>query len=292
MTAPRPQGLVTGIDHYENFPVASVLVPARIRPAILALYRFARHADDIADEGDAPAAQRIQELDRLATALRDAHREDLPTISALRREFALHAVDLGPCLDLLSAFRQDVAITRYADDEALLDYCARSANPVGRLVLALFGRRSAEDLRLSDALCTALQLINFSQDIASDWDRGRLYLPMDALAAAGVAEAEVEDCVRARTASPALRRCIETRAAQAWALLDAGAGLATRVPLRLGLELRATIAGGRRILEKLARNEFDPLARRPVIGWQDAPALIRLMLRRTPAPPAIPNDRP
>jgi squalene synthase HpnC len=291
MAAPLPQGLVTGIDHYENFPVASVLVPARIRPAILALYRFARYADDVADEGDAPAAQRLAELDRLADALSDPPRGEHPVTRALRLEFAAHQVALDPCRDLLSAFRQDVVVTRYPDDAALRDYCARSANPVGRLVLALFGRRSDEDLRLSDAVCSALQLINFLQDIAADWERGRLYLPLNALTAADASAADVGESVRAGVATRALRRCIAERAAQAAALLDAGAGLTARVPLRLGLELRATIAGGRRILHKLARDGFDPIARRPVITWRDAPALLRLMLTRTPAPLAPPHRR-
>ena len=277
MTAPAAPRLVHGVDHYENFPVASVLVPARLRPAVIAIYRFARYADDVADEGEATDAQRIVELDRLAAALRDPGRARHPQVDGLLPHLRRHAIGVDECLALLSAFRQDVTVHRYEDDAALLDYCRRSADPVGRLVLGLFGCRTTATEPLSDAICSALQLINFLQDAAGDWQRGRLYLPRQALAAAGADEQMVDAAVRARHAQPALRNCIAAQADRARALLESGAPLVRRVPLRLSLELRATLAGGRRILESIAASGNDPFATRPKIGWRDAPALARLM---------------
>ncbi|MEN9314415.1 MAG: Dehydrosqualene synthase [Pseudomonadota bacterium] len=290
MSSPPAAGLVTGIDHYENFPVASVLVPARLRPAVLAIYRFARFADDVADEGDAAPETRLRELERLRTALTDEAPGLHPVVDALRPHLARHGIPVEPFLALLSAFSQDVTVVRYADDAALEDYCRRSANPVGQLVLALFGRLDRETGPLSDAICTALQLINFLQDIASDWGRGRIYLPASALSASGIGEREIDAAVRAGRAGTALRDCIAARATQARALLESGAPLVGRVPLRLSLELRGTLAGGRRILDRLERSGFDPIANRPKLGWRDAPALVRLMAgparREPPRQPA------
>ena len=275
MHAPSAPGLVTGIDHYENFPVASVLVPRPLRPALVALYRFARYADDVADEGNALAASRLAELDRLDAALRGE--AEHPVVSALHPHLVERRLSREACRALLSAFRQDVTVTRYRDFDVLRDYCRRSADPVGHLVLELFGRRSAETEPLSDAICTALQLINFLQDIASDWARGRVYLPLDTLAREGLDDAAVGLAVTAGRAGPALRRCIAAEAARAGALLESGAPLLRQVPRRLAWELRATLAGARRILELLDAGGHDPIACRPRLRWRDAPALLRLM---------------
>lgn len=293
MTDSPVSGVVTGVDHYENFPVASALVPSRLRPAVVAIYRFARYADDVADEGELPDADRLRELDRLAAALAEPPSDGHPVVERLRPHLAAHGLDAGPCLDLLSAFRQDVSVGRYADDAALLDYCRRSANPVGRLILGLFECLTPQNAASSDAICTALQLINFLQDIAADWSRGRVYLPLDALARAGASVSDLAEDVRRGEASPGVRRCIAARAAQAAGLLESGAPLAGRVPLRLGIELRATLAGGRRILELIRRQGFDPIARRPRLGWGDAPALVRLMFTASaPFSPASPASPP
>jgi len=277
MRADPAAGIVTGIDHYENFPVASVLVPRRLRPAVLAIYRFARYADDVADEGDAPATQRLAELDRLEAALRTPGASPHPVVAPLLPLLAAHGLPADDCLALLSAFRQDVVVDHYADDVALRDYCRRSAEPVGRMVLGLFGCRSEATVPLSDAICSALQLINFLQDVGIDRRRGRLYLPLDALAAHGIGPAALDDALRERQAGAPLRCCLAARARQAAALLESGAPLVRRVPARLGWELRATLAGGRRILERLAAAGHDPIAARPTLGWRDAPALARLM---------------
>lgn len=291
MTSPSAPGLVTGVDHYENFPVASVLVPARLRPAVIAIYRFARYADDVADEGDATPEVRLHELERLRLALTRDTPGVHPVVDALRPHLERHELGVEPLLALLSAFAQDVRVNRYADDATLLDYCRRSANPVGQLVLGLFGRLDRETAPLSDAICTALQLINFLQDVASDWGRNRVYLPASAMAASRIGERDIAEAVRSGRAGEGLRACISSRAAQAGALLESGAPLVSRVPVRLSLELRATLAGGRRILALLERSGFDPIAHRPKLGWRDSPALVRLMFgpvfrnpSRQPAP--------
>jgi phytoene synthase len=273
--APDVAGPISSVDHYENFPVASLLVPARLRPAIAAIYRFARHADDIADEGDAGPAQRIAQLDALAAALRRPD-PDILVVAALQPHLRTHGLPVEPFEALLSAFRQDVLIHRHPDLAALLDYCRRSADPVGELVLRLFGAWRDDTRQPSAQVCTALQLINFLQDTAIDWQRGRLYVPLDELAAAGLDETEFERAAAAGQASPALRALLARQAQRARGLLESGASLVPRVPRRLGWELRAIVAGGLRILDRLARNGHDPFAARPALGWRDAPALARL----------------
>ncbi len=266
---------LTSVDHYENFPVASLLVPASLRAPIAAIYRFARHADDIADEGDAPPAQRLAQLDALRRALRDPAIDE-PVVVALRPHMAAHGLPVEPFEALLSAFRQDVETTRYADFESLADYCRRSADPIGELVLRLFGAWREDTALPSSRICSALQLINFLQDLAIDWPRGRLYLPLDELHAAGLGEADVAGAFAAGRASPALREFIGGQATRTRRMLESGATLVSRVPRRLGWELRAILAGGLRILDRLAADGHDPFASRPKLGWRDAPALARL----------------
>ncbi len=273
---PRPWH---GVAHYENFPVASWLVPAPLRPAVATLYRFARYADDVADEGDAPARERLDELAALDRALIDPQ-ADHPLVRPLLAHLAALPEGRADCRALLSAFRQDVTVTRHPNYAALQDYCARSAAPVGRLVLGLFGCRQPPLVIFSDAICTALQLINFVQDVAIDWSRGRLYIPQDELRCADLAEAALDRALQAGQAEPALRGLIEAQTRRAWALLESGAPLVSRVPWRLSLELRGVMAGGRRIVEKIARGGFDPFAHRPELGARDAPALLRLAVSR------------
>jgi squalene synthase HpnC len=269
---------VTSVDHYENFPVASLLVPAPLRPAIAAIYRFARHADDIADEGDAPAQQRLADLALLATALRDPSTA-IPVVAALHPHLKSHALPVEPLEALLSAFRQDVSTTRYADFGELADYCRRSADPVGELVLRLFGAWRDDTRVPSGQICTALQLINFLQDLAIDWRRGRLYLPLDELRAAGLGESDLEQASRENRAPAALRAFVGAQSARAREMLESGASLIPRVPRRLGWELRAIVAGGTRVLDKLSANGHDPFAARPSLSWRDAPALALLWWR-------------
>jgi squalene synthase HpnC len=185
------------VDHYENFPVASWLLPKRLRRPVEAIYRFARSADDIADEGDAPPAVRLEqlatyqtELDRIERGEATTHPVFVPLATAIRN----HAIPLAPFRDLLSAFAQDVEKSRYANFGEVMDYCRRSANPVGRLVMHLYGDHDPRHLAYSDAICSSLQLINFLQDTAVDYRKGRVYLPQDELAAYHVNETQLVAC--------------------------------------------------------------------------------------------------
>lgn len=262
-----------GVEHYENFPVASWLMPARLRPAVIAIYRFARHADDIADEGDASDDARLTALAELEADIRLARAGNVPRstwVAGLVPHVAAHQLDWSRFEALLSAFKQDVKTHRYPDVDTLLDYCSRSADPVGQLILALSGQLTDENRALSDQICSALQLINFLQDAAIDWRRGRLYLPQESLARHGLGEADVEQAAARHQASQALCDCIAKEAQRAQTMLARGAPLAARTGGRLGWELRAIVAGGQRILRKLAAGGHDPFARRPAIGRQDA----------------------
>ena len=260
-----------GISHYENFPVATVLCPPHLRPAITAIYWFARTADDIADEGNAQPRSRLNDL--------AAYRADLMAASAgippssrwakvfgqlgpVIRQFALPVNLLA---DLLSAFEQDVVKQRYASQAELLDYCRRSANPVGRLLLHLYGVTDADSLSQSDCICTALQLINFWQDLGEDIARGRIYLPTDSWAGHGVDEAQLLALDR----NPHTINLIASHARQAGAIMRKGSKLVKKVPGRGGWELRLVVQGGLRILDKIEAQGFDTLRRRPKLGPWD-----------------------
>lgn len=270
---------VNGVDHYENFPVASVLCPPALRPAIIAIYHFARTADDIADEGDAEPAERLASL--------AAYRDDLSALYEHRPPSGRWPAVFGPLgrmrtqhdlpqpllADLLDAFRQDALNPTYPDRATLLDYCRRSANPVGRLLLHLYGVDDAVSLRQSDAICSALQLINFWQDLSIDLPRGRCYVPADAAAAHGLAPA------LPRQDTPATRALLRDLVAWARTLMLSGAPLPLRLPGRTGWELRLVVQGGLRILEKIERMDHAVLTRRPKLGALDLPRLVWRALR-------------
>ena len=256
------------VGHYENFPVASALLPQRYRHAIVAIYRFARAADDIADEGDASASERLAALARFDAGLDAIERGCVPDgapIDALARVIREHALPLAPFRDLLSAFAQDVNISRYRTFDELLDYCRRSANPVGRLLLALYGVDDCTSAHQSDAICTALQLANFWQDVAIDWGRGRVYIPLEDMQRFGIDVAEMESR-RFDTRWKQLMQ-FQTRRTREW--FDAGAALPRSVPWRAGIELRAVIAGGRRILDRIDAVQGDVFGRRPTLTLRD-----------------------
>jgi squalene synthase HpnC len=256
------------VAHYENFPVASLLVPRPLRPAIVAIYRFARTADDFADEGDLPAADRLAALDRYERAL-DAVAAgtppDAPPFPELAVAVARHALPIQLFRDLLSAFRQDVLVKRYATEALLFDYCRRSANPIGRLMLRLFAADAPANLAASDAICTALQLINFWQDIAGDWQRGRVYLPAEDLARYGVAEAQIAE----GRCDGAWRALMAHESARARALLESGRPLTRALPWRLRLEISGVLAGGHRILDGIDATGGDVFRRRPSLSRGD-----------------------
>ena len=265
------------VEHYENFPVASWLLPPALRPPVEAIYAFARNADDFADEGDRPDAERLALLDGYARNLeRIARRErpDDPVFSRLHDAIVAHDLPLALFHDLLDAFRQDVVKKRYATFDELMDYCRRSADPVGRLLLALFRKDDPANLRDSDAICSSLQLINHWQDIAVDWGKGRVYLPQEDLAHFGVPESQIAaGRVDARWQDLVRFQCQRARA-----MMRAGTPLGTRLPGRMGLEIRAIAAGGLRILDKIDAVQGDVFRHRPVlvlgdwmrIGWRAA----------------------
>ena len=273
------------VDHYENFPVASVLCPSALRPAVAAIYYFARTADDVADEGEATPGRRLADLAAYRAELATACNGDgaftrWPQVfGPLRTVLAMHALPVDLLTDLLSAFEQDVVKTTYANRADLLDYCRRSANPIGRLLLHLYGVSGPQVLRQSDAICTALQLANFWQDLSVDTPRGRLYLPES-------------DCARHAVDAPALlaqRDAQNVRALIAdmvdWSrdLMHAGAPLVHAIPGRAGWELRLVVQGGLRILEKITAMDFATLRTRPKLYWYDAPLLLwRAMWMRAP----------
>jgi squalene synthase HpnC len=260
------------VGHYENFPVASVLLPGRYRRAVVAIYRFARAADDIADEGVASAPERHAALHAFSRALDVIERGETPReapFAELAVAVRAHALPLTPLHDLLSAFRQDVDVARYRTFEDLRDYCRRSANPVGRLLLALYRVDEAAAHTESDAICTALQLANFWQDVALDWEKGRLYLPLEDLARFDVALTQVADGV----ADARWRALMTFETARTRRLFDEGRSLPGRLPWRIGLELRAVIAGGMRILERIDAVGGDVFAHRPMLGKRDAALL-------------------
>lgn len=261
------------VGHYENFPVASLFVPARLRDPVKVVYRFARSADDFADEGDDAPQTRLAKLDAYRAELgRIASGETprTPLFQDLANVVRQHRLPLEPFHDLLDAFSQDVVKTRYASFAEVLDYCRRSANPVGRLLLHLFRRAEQAELARSDAICTSLQLINFWQDVALDWQKGRLYLPQDEMRSFGVSESHLADA----RCDDAWRALMKFQCERAEALMEQGAPLGRALSGRIGLEIRVTVQGGLRILEKLRQAHYDAFRRRPLLAWHDWPLLL------------------
>jgi squalene synthase HpnC len=260
------------VDHYENFPVASLLLPRRLREPVEAIYAFARSADDIADEGDAPPVLRLARLNdyrRELLAIEQGKAPADPLFARLARNVRQFHLPIALFRDLLDAFQQDVGKTRYADFPELLDYCRRSANPVGRLLLVLYKADTPENLAMSDHICTSLQLINFWQDVAIDWQKNRVYLPQEDLARHAVSEAHLAD----GRVDGALRALLDFQVQRTRAMMLAGAPLARRLPGRLGWELRLVVQGGLRILEKIERVGFDVFRRRPTLTKPDWPVM-------------------
>ncbi|MEO7744237.1 MAG: squalene synthase HpnC [Usitatibacter sp.] len=278
------------VNHYENFPVASWLVPARLRSPVEAIYAFARTADDVADEGDFPPAERLARLDAFLRALDQIEAGIRPAEAMLGRladAVAAYGLPVSLLRDLIDAFRQDVTTTRYPTFATLLDYSRRSANPIGRLVLHVFdsttpgGKMVSEsNFRQADAICSALQLINFWQDIAVDWRKGRIYIPQEDLARFGVGE---EDIAAQRANGP-WRDLMAFQCARARGMLDSGFPLGLGLPGRLGLEIRATIHGGATILDRIDAVSGDVFRHRPVLGAFDWVAILaKSVSKRAPA---------
>ncbi|MCW5621027.1 MAG: squalene synthase HpnC [Burkholderiales bacterium] len=255
-------------EHYENFPVASWALPARLRPAVRLIYAFARQADDFADEGNLHADERLRllqiftdELDRIEARIQPHS----PLFQELAGVIAEHRLPLQPFRDLLSAFRQDVIKNRYADFGEVMEYCRRSANPVGRLLLHLFGETGPRSLAMSDGICASLQLINFLQDVEIDFRKNRVYLPQDEMARYGISEEQIA----ARDAGGMWPEFMRYQGERARRMLQAGAPLGRVLPGRIGLELRMIVLGGECILRQLHQVRGDMFRHRPLLRKSD-----------------------
>jgi squalene synthase HpnC len=285
-------------QHYENFPVASRLLPAPMRPHIAAIYAFARAADDFADEGNLAPEERLALLDDWGNRLkasagvvpggRSSPQPPAPSpqseaiFLALGETLRVHALPVTLFEDLLRAFRQDVTTKRYDTWADVMAYCRNSANPVGRLVLRVAGRVDPRLDRASDAVCTALQLTNFWQDVERDWQRGRLYVPREACDRFGAREGDLD----ARVMTPAWRNVLSDMAARTRALFDEGRAVCDGVEGRLRYELRFTWLGGRRILDRLEQAGFDVFTSRPALAAPDVPGLLWGAFAWRPSSPA------
>ena len=269
------------VDHYENFPVASILMPKHLREPVEAIYAFARSADDIADEGDLVARLRLAQLNDYKLELDRIDRGEQSAdamFARLARNVQAYALPTQLLRDLLDAFSQDVVKTRYANFAELRDYCRRSADPVGRLMLHLYGCVTPDNLRRSDEICSALQLINFWQDVGIDWRKDRVYIPQDSLASFGVREAQIAKGEVDR----AWRSLMQFEVKRARRMMLSGAPLALELPGRIGWELRLVVQGGLRILECIEAAGYDVFRHRPKLGKTDYLLLAwrALMMRR------------
>jgi len=257
-----------GVGHYENFPVASLLLPAALRQPVTAIYRFARAADDLADEGDVPTAERLRSLAEFSDQLHRlerGQRSEHPLFEDLAATIRAYRLPFSYFHDLLDAFSQDCVKTRYADYAELQAYAKRSADPVGRLLLHLFQAASPDNLRRSDNICSALQFINFWQDVAIDFRKQRIYLPLEDMRTFGVGEADIA----AGSATDAFRALLRFQIARTRALLYEGAALGRALPGRIGLEIRMVVAGGDTILRKLIDADYDVFNKRPRLRTHD-----------------------
>jgi squalene synthase HpnC len=251
--------------HYENFPVASIILPRRLRGPIRAIYAFARAADDIADEGELTTQERLAGLQLFRSnlhALQQGQLPDDPIFKALAPVIREHKLPFTLFHDLLDAFTQDVEKTRYANFGEVMAYCRKSANPIGRLLLMLYGDQEPKHQAWSDGICAALQLINFLQDVAVDYKKGRIYLPQDEMAKFGISERQIAD----GRVDALWQQFMKTQIERARRMLVAGAPLGLALKGRIGLEMRLIVLGGSRILEKLHESRGDMFQHRPVLG--------------------------
>jgi len=280
MNTQNSQALALAQSHYENFPVASFLLPLHLRKPISMIYAFARQADDFADEGDLPPEQRLDLLDGFRKELdhiNDKTDPETEFFKSLQETIDRHMLPLQPFDDLLDAFSQDVTKTRYEDFGELIDYCRRSANPIGRLLLHLYDAVTPHNIGMADAICSSLQIINFLQDVAIDYKKGRIYLPQDEMRKYHIDESQIAEG-RADGTWPMFMEFEINRARN---LLQSGAPLGLALPGRIGLEMRMIIAGGERILKKLHVSRGDMFTQRPVLKpWDWAYMSYRAISKR------------
>jgi squalene synthase HpnC len=258
--------------HYENFPVASHFIPRDLRPYVFVVYAFARTADDFADEGAVTTSQRLANLSEWESKLERSYAGDAdhPVFIALQETISRCGIPKQPLADLLMAFKMDVTRDRFSTFEDLLHYCAHSANPVGRLVLHIFSWATDRAIRFSDDICTGLQLANFWQDVAIDWAKGRLYLPLEDINRFGYTE---DDLARA-TCDERFRDLLRFQVERTRAYFNSGRPLLDEAVKELKFELRLTWHGGMTILKKIERANYDVLTRRPVISSMDKAGIL------------------
>lgn len=266
--------------HYENFPVASVLLPMRLRKPIGLIYSFARQADDFADEGDLTPAQRLALLDGFKQELdliRTNSVPKTPFFVTLQAMIQAHQLPLAPFYDLLDAFSQDVVKSRYENFDEVIDYCRRSANPIGRLILHLYGAATPRNMGYSDAICSSLQIINFLQDVVIDYKKNRIYFPLDEMQKYKIDERQIAN----GDTGGAWGSFMEFEINRARNLLQSGALLGLVLPGRIGLEMRTIIAGGERILHKLQKSQGDMFHQRPVLKpWDWTMVFLKALLKK------------
>ena len=266
--------------HYENFPVASILLPKRLRQPVAVIYAFARSADDFADEGEMSEQERLHKLNSYEAHLNNINSvsEDALIFIALQDVISKHQLPVQLFKDLLSAFKQDVTKHRYDNFLQVLDYCARSANPVGRLLLHLLKKDSDKNLQYSDSICTSLQLINFLQDISQDYqENNRIYLPLDEMQQFGVSESDISQ----QNCSNEMRALIAHQIQRAKKMMLDGATLGSRIQGRFGLQLRMMINGGLQICKLLENNKENVFARPRLQTWDWASIALNSIVRRT-----------
>jgi len=271
------QSLTLANSHYENFPVASVFLPQHLREPIGLIYSFARQADDFADEGDLSIEQRLALLNGFRDELDLLHAYIKPQsafFAALGAMIKVRKLPYEPFYDLLNAFSQDVTKTRYADYDEVLDYCKRSANPIGRLMLHLYIQSSPSNIQLSDNICSALQIINFLQDIAIDFKKNggkqRIYMSQEEMAAFSITELHIKDYVDGvKTTDENWQQFMLFNLHRVNALLHAGKPLGHILTGRIGFEMRMIIAGGERIIHKISAVNGDIFRHRPTLKHTD-----------------------
>lgn len=258
------KSLEAASSHYENFPVVSFLVPGRLKKHVAVIYKYARMADDLADEGDADPDIRIKALNEMETDLKNAlvgnyKNGFFRALSSTIREMELTQ---SYFFDLLKAFRQDVSVKRYNTFDEVIDYCRYSANPVGRIILELFGVRGSNFAVLSDKICSALQLANFYQDVSIDYARGRIYIPLEEMKSFGVTENDFE----LKKINTNFKQLIKLQVDRTRELFLEGKSLTDYLPKPLNYEIKWTILGGEKILKKIEANQYDVLSKRPKLG--------------------------
>ena len=267
------------VEHYENFPVASFLLPSRLRKPVEVIYAFARSADDIADEGDFRPEERLASLSGYIAELDTIERNGQPDSTLfidLKQVIGEFRLPLAPFRNLLAAFIQDISTKRYDTYDDLLEYCRLSANPVGLLMLHLYEAAAEENRRMSDAICTSLQLINFWQDVAIDWKKNRVYLPLEELARFNVTTADID----AGKLSDNWRSLMQFEIGRTRKLMLSGAPLASRLPGRIGWELRLVVQGGLRILDRIEMAGYDIFSKRPLLQGGDWLSIVWQCLKR------------